>query len=82
VAAGLLSFGLTVPSESSGMRAVCILTGLIVSAVGLLAFLAHPTQMVPGMTLVTGMGLLYWGTFTLNRKSRRIFASKRRIFEP
>jgi hypothetical protein len=58
------------------MRIFCILTGLIVSAVGLLALLAHPTQMVPGMTLATGAGLLYWGTFTLNRKSRRIFAGR------
>jgi hypothetical protein len=58
------------------MRAFCILVGLIVSASGLLALLAHPTQMVPGATLLTGIAMFYWGAFALSRKSRRIFAGR------
>lgn len=58
------------------MRAFFILVGLIVSASGLLPFLAHPTQMVPSVTLATGVAMFYWGTAGLNRKSRRIFAGR------
>ncbi|HXR95996.1 MAG TPA: hypothetical protein VN718_08955 [Rhizomicrobium sp.] len=59
------------------MRAFCILMGLIISASGLLALLAHPTQVLPNVTWVSGMLLFYWGAFALQRKNRRVFAGRR-----
>ena len=60
------------------MRAFCILLGLIVSASGLLALLAHPHHLVPNLTWITGLCLFYFGAFSLQRKTRRVFAGARR----
>ena len=60
------------------MRTFCILLGLIVSAIGLFALMDHPHHLVPNLTWITGLCLFYWGAFTLQRKSRRVFAGVRR----
>lgn len=62
------------------MRVFCILMGLLVSSGGLLAMLANPNQWLPNLTWIAGMGLFTVGAFSLKRKSRRIFAGKRRVF--
>lgn len=63
------------------MRAFLILVGLILSASGLLAMLAHPGQILPNATWIAGVCLFYTGTLGLQRKSRRVFAGKMRKFE-
>ena len=62
------------------MRVFCILIGLIVSAVGLLALLAHPSQLIPNATWIAGLALFYIGAFGRQRKTRRIVAGKRQVF--
>ena len=60
------------------MRVFCILMGLILSAVGLLALLAHPNQIIPNLTWIAGMCLFYSGALALQRKNRRVFAGRGR----
>jgi hypothetical protein len=59
------------------MRVFCILMGLIISASGLLALMAHPNQLLPNATWIAGMCLFYSGAFALKRKTRRVFAGRR-----
>lgn len=58
------------------MRVFCILMGLMVSASGLAAMLAHPNQLVPNATWIAGVCLFYTGALGLQRKSRRVFAGR------
>jgi threonine/homoserine/homoserine lactone efflux protein len=60
------------------MRAFLVLVGLILSATGLLALMAHPGQVLPNLTWIAGLCLFYTGALALKRKTRRVFAGRSR----